>query len=221
MATVLHNPSRNMDRSRPGFLHPAPWIFPTRSIAVRLFITCWLVYSIHVATNTVREIYLALAIGDHLSFRVDDYAHLHPDLFDKKGYGWHIGANPGASMLGAIPYAMSRPVVDRVVAAVNRSRAASGQKEPPAYNSPWPMARAFFQESWKRGYDVKFGIAAIVMQAFCMAPISALTAVAMFYFLRRVFGSDRAAFWLALLYAFGTPAFFRTGYLNHNLMLGE
>jgi hypothetical protein len=210
-----------MDRSRPGSLHPTPWIFPTRSIAIRLFITCWLVYSVHVATNTVREIYLALAIGDHLSFRVDDYAHLHPDLFDKKGYGWHIGANPGASMLGAIPYAMSRPVVDRAVAAVNRSRAASGQKEPPAYNSPWPMARAFFQESWKRGYDVKFGIAAIVMQAFCMAPISALTAVAMFYFLRRVFGSDRAAFWLALLYAFGTPAFFRTGYLNHNLMLGE
>jgi hypothetical protein len=64
------------------FLHPAPWIHSPRSIAVRLFLTCWLVCSIHVATNTVREIYLALAIGDHLSFRVDEYAHMHPDLFE-------------------------------------------------------------------------------------------------------------------------------------------
>jgi hypothetical protein len=201
------------------FLSPAPWILSPRSIAVRLFFTCWLVYSVHVATNTVREIYLALAIGDHLSFRVDEYAHMHPDLFDKPGYGWHIGANPGASMLGAIPYAAARPVVDRIVAAVNRSRA--NVKEAPAYNSPWPMARKFFEESWRRGYDVKFGLAAVIMQSLCMAPISALAAVAMFYLLRRIFGSDRTGFWMALLYAFGTPAFYRTGYLNHNLILGH
>jgi hypothetical protein len=200
------------------FLHPAPWIHSPRGIAVRLFLTCWLVYSIHVATNTVREIYLALAIGDHLSFQVNEYAHMHPDLFDKPGYGWHIGANPGASMLGAVPYAVSRPVVDRIVAAVNRSRA--NAKEPPVYNSPWPLARKFFEDSWRRGYDIKFGLAAIIMQAFCMAPISALGVVAMFYLLRRVFGSDRTGLWMALLYGFGTPAFFRTGYLNHNLMLG-
>jgi hypothetical protein len=43
----------------------------------------------------------------------------------------------------------------------------------------------------------------------------------MFYLLRRLFGSDKTALWLALLYAFGTPVFFRTGYLNHNLMLGH
>lgn len=201
------------------FLRPGPWIHSPRSIAVRLFFTCWLVYSVHVATNTVREIYLALAIGDHLSFRVDEYAHMHPDLFDKPGYGWHIGANPGASMLGAIPYAASRPVVDRIIAAVNRSRA--NAKEAPAYNSPWPMARRFFEESWRRGYDVKFGLAAIIMQSLCMAPISALAVVAMFYLLRRVFRSDRTGMWLALLYAFGTPAFYRTGYLNHNLILGH
>jgi hypothetical protein len=201
------------------FLCPAPWILSPRSIAVRLFFTCWLIYSVHVATNTVREIYLALAIGDHLSFRVDEYAHMHPDLFYKPGYGWHIGANPGASMLGAIPYAVSRPVVDRIVAAVNRSRA--NAKEIPAYNSPWPLARKFFEESWRRGYDVKFGLAAIIMQSLCMAPISALAVVTMFFLMRRICGSDRTGFWLALLYAFGTPAFYRTGYLNHNLILGH
>src|SRR4051794_9291273 len=186
-----------------SFLRPAPWIYSARSIAVRLFVTCWLIYSLHVATNTVREIYLALAIGDHLSFRVDEYAHMHPDLFDKPGYGWHIGANPGASMVGAIPYAASRPVVDRIIAAVNRSRAKT--REAPAYNSPWPLARKFFEESWRRGYDVKFGLAAVIMQSLAMAPISALAVVAMFFLLRRVFGSDRIGLWMALLYAFGTP----------------
>jgi hypothetical protein len=43
----------------------------------------------------------------------------------------------------------------------------------------------------------------------------------MFYVLRRIFGSDRMAFWLALLYAFGTPVFFRTGFINHNMILGH
>ena len=28
----------------------------TRGVAWRLFLTCWLVYALHVATNTVREI---------------------------------------------------------------------------------------------------------------------------------------------------------------------
>jgi hypothetical protein len=205
----------------PNQADPKPWIGPTRSIAFRLFLTCWLIYTAHLATNTVREIYLALAIGDHLSFRVDEYAHMHPDLFEKKGFGWHIGANPGASMLGAIPYALSRPVVDRIVEKVNRARAASGIQEPPQYHSPWPMAQEFYLEAWRRGFDIKFGLGAIVMQAFCMAPISALGVVAMFYFLRRVFGEDRTAFWLALLYAFGTPVFFRTGFLNHNMILGH
>ena len=125
---------------------------------LRLFLTCWLVFVVHFASNTVREIYLALAIGDHLSFRVDEYAGMHPDLFEKPGYGWHIGANPGASMLAAIPYAAARPVIDRAVARANRNRSNS---EPPAYNSPWPMAREFYREAWRRGYDVKFGLAAL------------------------------------------------------------
>jgi len=200
---------------------PEPWRFTPRGLAWRLFLTCWLVYALHYSTNVVREIYPALALGDHFSFRLDEYANLHPDLFDKPGYGWHSGNNPGVSMLAAIPYAVARPVIDRVVARVQQKRAASGLAEPPAYDSPWPMAREFYREAWRRGLDVKFGLAAFVMQAFCMAPISALGVVAVFYALRRIFRSDRKAFWLALLYAFGTPVFFRTGYLNHNLMLGH
>jgi len=198
-----------------------PWGYSRAGIAMRLFITCWLVYSAHFTTNIVREIYLTLSIGDHLSFSVDEYANMHPDIFEKKGYGWHIGSNPGVSMLAAIPYALMRPVTDRIVKRVELARAANPGLEPPEYNSPWPMAREFYQESWKRGFDIKFGLAAMVTQVLCMAPSSALAVVLMFYILSALTRSERTALWLALLYAFATPVFFRTGYLNHNLMLGH
>jgi len=204
---------------RGKFWQPSRQPMSARGIAIRLFLTCWLIYVLFFATNIVREIYPALAIGDHLSFRVDEYANLHPDIFEKPGYGWHINNNPGVSMVAAIPYTLARPVIDRVVSAVNQKRAASGAV-PPTYDSPWPMAREFFAAAWQRGYDIKFGMAAFVMQAFAMAPVTALSAVVMFYLMRLLFGSNLTALGLSLLYAFGTPVFFRTGYLNHNLMLG-
>ncbi|MBI1356552.1 MAG: hypothetical protein GC160_19595 [Acidobacteria bacterium] len=191
-----------------------------RGVATRLFLTCWLIYSLHFATNIVRDIYLALAIGDHLSFRVDEYAGLHPDLFEHPGHGWHTGANPGISLIGAAPYALARPLIDRVVAHVNASRQTTGQ-QPPDYHSPWPMAREFFEKAWRRGYDIKFALAAFVMQSFGMAPISAGGVVLMFLYLSEITGSRRQSLALALVYAFATPVFFRTGYLNHNLVLGH
>jgi hypothetical protein len=198
-----------------------PWGYSRAGLALRLFLTCWLVYAAHFTTNIVREIYLTLSIGDHLSFQVNEYANMHPDIFEKEGYGWHIGSNPGVSMLAAIPYAMLRPLTDRIVARVEQARAANPDLEPPAYDSPWPMAREFYKESWQRGFDIKFGLAAVVTQWLCMAPSSALAVVLMFYILSALTRSDRTALWLALLYAFATPVFFRTGFLNHNLMLGH
>jgi hypothetical protein len=187
-----------------------------RGIASRLFLTCWMIYALHFATNIVREIYLGIALGDHGTFRVDEYAGLHPDLFEKRGYGWHIDNNPGASMLGAIPYALNRWWIDRVVARAVSSRHDSDH--PPVYDSPWPMAREFYANAWRRGFDLKFGLAAMMMQVFCMAPISALGVVLMFRVLTIVLGSDRSALWMSIVYAFGTPIFFRTGTLNQNLL---
>jgi hypothetical protein len=83
------------------------------------------------------------------------------------------------------------------------------------------MAQRFYAEAWHRGFDVKLGLGALVMQVFCMAPSSALGVVGIFFALRRIIFSDKMALWMAILYAFGTPVFFRTGYLNHNLMLGH
>jgi hypothetical protein len=196
--------------------HPGP----VRCVARRLFFTCWLIFALHAATNTVREIYPALSIGDHLSFRVDEYAGLHPDIFEKPGFGWHINSNPGASLLGSIPYSAARPVIDRVVSHVNQKRAGTGSIAP-EYDSAWPMAREFYKRAWSRGLDIKFGLAGLVMQMLLMAPVSAAATVVMFRVLDQVFVSRSAGLWLAIVYAFGTPVFFRTGYLNQNLLLAH
>jgi hypothetical protein len=193
----------------------------TRSTAIRLGITCWLVYSLHFATNMVRENYLALSIGDSFSFRVDPYANLHDDIFEKPGFGWHIGSNPGASMLGAVPYALARPLIDLIVARVRRSRQDQAAASPPAYDAPTSKDRVFYEEAWRRGFDVKFGLASFVMQSFGMAVVSALGVVLLFGMLLSLLPSPSSALALALLYAFGTPVFFRTGFLNHNLMVAH
>ena len=185
------------------------------SIAGRLFITCWMVYALHFATNIVREIYLGISLGDSATFRVDEFAGMHPDLFEKEGYGWHINNNPGASMIGSIPYLFNKWWINQIVIHEKTKRIGS---EPPHYDSPWPMAREFYAEAWRRGLDLKLGLAAMVMQIFCMAPISALGVVLMYAVLKNILASDRAALWLSLLYAFGTPIFFRTGTLNQNLL---
>lgn len=187
----------------------------------RVFLTVWIVSTLHFATNTVREIYPALALGDHLSFNVQEYAGLHPDIFELPGRGWYINNNPGASIIGAMPYILARPIIDRVVQKVQQDREARGQTEPPAYDSTWPMAREFYRQSFQRGYDIKFGLAAGVMQAGAMAPLAGLSAVVMFRLLAASMASHSAAAVLALLYAFATPVLFRSGQLNQNLMVAH
>jgi hypothetical protein len=189
-----------------------------RGTAIRLFITCWLIFVLHLATNTVREIYPALSLGDHLSFDVSEYKGLHPDIFEVKGRGAFINNNPGASIMGAIPYVIARPAIDFIVTRVEQVRARTPQAEPPEYKSPYPMAREFYKKAWEKGLDVKFGLAAGVMQAFLMAPLSALSAVLMFFVLLSLRFSERQSLTLALLYALATPVFFRTGQLNQNLL---
>lgn len=200
------------------------WRFPERGIAVRLFLTCWIVFSLHFATNTVREIYPALSLGDHLSFDVSEYAGLHPDIFEVKGRGSFINNNPGASMLGAIPYTIFRPVTDRVVERVQAKRAAQpagGGDEAPNFDTIYPLAQEFYRKSRERGLDVKFGLAAAVTQAFCMAVISALSVVVMFYLLLSMTSNTRTSLLLALLYAFATPVLYRTAQLNQNLLVAH
>ena len=92
---------------------PAVTPLAPRQIAWRLFFTAWIVYAMHATTDVVREVYPAIALGDRLSFNLEGFCGLHPDLFETPGRGCHIGNNPGVSMLAAIPYAIARSITGR------------------------------------------------------------------------------------------------------------
>lgn len=193
-----------------------------RQTSIRLFMTCALVFGLHFATNTVREIYPALSLGDRFSFDVSEYGGLHPDIFEMEGRGTFINNNPGASVMGAVPYFFLRPVVDRVVDGVNARRAADRDAGiVSSYDSIYPMAREFYQRAQERGFDVKFGLGAAIMQAFVMVPLSALSAVVMYWILFHLTRRQTPAILLSLVYAFATPVFFRTAQLNQNLLLAH
>lgn len=197
------------------------WRFSEPGIAVRLFLTCWFVFTLFFATNTVREIYPALSLGDHLSFDVSEYNGLHPDIFEMEGRGAFINNNPGASMMGAIPYFLFRPVTDRIIEKVQKSRLENPQPDPANYDTIYPMSQEFYRKSREKGFDVKFGLAAGLMQAFVMTPISALATVVMFWILLSLTKNTKASVLLALLFAFATPIFYRTAQLNQNMLLAS
>src|SRR5690606_19184457 len=71
--------------ARRGGVHASPRAGRVRAllrdrVAVKLFFTVWLVYTIHFATDVARETYLALSLGERASIRVDEYLGLHPAL---------------------------------------------------------------------------------------------------------------------------------------------
>jgi hypothetical protein len=159
-----------------------------------------------------------MSLGEQFSVRVDEYLGLHPDLFEIEGRGAYINNNPGASILGAIPYAIAHPAI----AAVLRANPALAAPKPPgAYDDPRPNRSRFMNEARARGLDVKLALAAAVMHAGLMAPLGGLAAVVLFGFFRARVRDDRLALGIALLYAFVTPIFFRSAFLNQNAILAH
>jgi hypothetical protein len=185
-------------------------------MAVRLFLTVWLVYAAFATTNVARETYLAVSLGERLSVRVDPYLGLHPDLFEIPGRGAYINSNPGASMVGAIPYAVARPLIAGLFAL---RPGLGAQKPPTTYDDVRPNRTKLMNEMRARGLDVRLALAALATQAGLMAPLGALAVVALYFYLLARYRSERWALWLALLYGLGTPIFFRSAFLNQNALL--
>lgn len=190
----------------------------TGGIGWRLAATVAVVYTLHFATNVVRETYPAVTLGDHFSFQVDEYLGLHPDLFQIEGRGAYINNNPGASIMGAVPYTLARPVI----ALVFRVRPGLAEPKPPAiYDDPRPNRTRFMNEARARGVDIKLGLAAASMHVGLMVPLAIIATLVMFRLLSARLADRKVALWLALLYAFGTPIFFRSGFLNQNAILAH
>ena len=185
----------------------------------RLFLTVWLVYTLFATTNVVRETYLAIALGSSGTVRVDPYLGLHPDLFEIPGRGSYINSNPGASMVGAIPYAL---IVRPVIALATRLKPEIAKPKPPAaYDDPRPNRTRFMNAARARGLDIVLGLAALGTAATVMAPLGAMAAVLVALFLRARLADDRQALVLALIFAFATPTWFRAAFLNQNAMVAH
>ncbi len=192
---------------------------PTRGVPLRLFLTCWVVYCLHFATDFAREHFLVARMVEQHTFTLDPYYGMHPDIFQlPNGHAYH-GANPGISMLGAIPYFILHPVVEAVVAGELEARAARGDTSA-VYNDPRPARQEFYRTARSHGWDIRFGLIGLITMVFCMAPISAAGAVILNRTLAGAGLSPKLALGGALLYAFGTPIFFRSAYLNQNLAVG-
>ena len=186
------------------------------SLDAKLVLTVWLAYSLFSTTNVARETYLSLALAERGSIRVDEYHGLHPDLFEIPGRGWYINNNPGTSLLGALPYLVARPFLG---ALYRWKPSLVAPKPAAAYDDVRPNRNKFLNASRARGLDVKLGIAALVTGVGIMAPLGALAALVLAAYLRHRGLTPRQATLAGLLYAIGTPIFFRSAFLNQNALL--
>lgn len=189
------------------------------AIKLRLFLTCWLVFTVHFATNTVREHYPAFSLIEGGTFKVDRYQHFHPDIFMHEDGHAYIGNNVAGSVIAAVPLLVSRPLLDRLEAYEKERIESEGVPGAEYRNERHPNSQAFFRLAKEEGLTLRFGAATVVTSAFLMAPLSALIVVLMFQILLDRGVPRRRALGLTLLFAFATPVFFRTGVLNHNMML--
>lgn len=179
---------------------------------------CWIIFSMHFATNVVREYYPAFSLIESGSFKVDAYSRYHPDIFEHTDGHWYIGNNVTASVFVAIPLLIFDPVLD-LVEKYDKKRLKTQGVPKWGYRTKHKHDEIFLQMVREKGLSLRFGAATAITSVFFMAPLSALMVILMYRVLRSRNITKDHAWWLSLVFAFSTPVFFRTGVLNHNMML--
>lgn len=175
-------------------------------------------YSIHFATNVVREHYPAFSLIERGTFWVDDYRGFHSDIFVHANGHAVIGNQVLVSALAAIPLFVAKPLLDRLENYSKAKIAAEGVSNA-EYRIDKPMRRDFFRLVKERGLDLRFGAATVITSVFFMAPLTAGFLV-FFYQLLRQRGVDAdSATALSLVLGFGTPLFYRATVLGHNMFV--
>ncbi len=188
------------------------------SVKVRLFLCSWIFYTIHFGTNVVREHYPAFSLVENQTLQVDRYLPFHPDIFKHTDGHAYIGNNVACSFVAAVPLLIFHPVLNMIEGFEQEQL----KKNPPkkvVYKTHHKNSQIFMKLVKEAGLSLRFGASTVVTTAFLMAPLSALILVLMFQILRERGLSERQALWVTLLFGFATPVFFRTGVLNHNMML--
>ncbi len=194
---------------------------PENGLKLRLFLTCWILFSLHFATNVVREHYPAFTIAESGTFKVDKYQGFHPDIFRHIDGHSYIGNNVAGSVIAALPLFIFDPVLD-VLEEYGKQKTKEALTEgnlKTAYETKYPNRREFFKLAKTEGLHLRLGAATVITSVFLMAPLSALFVVFIFLILVKRGVNTRRALWLAFLFGFATPIFFRTGHLNHNMFI--
>ncbi len=189
-----------------------------RSVRLRLFVAVFAASSLLFATNLAREHYPAFALAQHGTLQCDEWAGLHPDLFQHSDGHWYANNQVGASLVAAPLLALCEPLLAKLEEKGKQeaARAAAAGGEPARFDSDYPRRAAFMAEVRKRGLHYRFGAAAAITAVGVMAPAAALLAL-LFHgeLLRRGVAAKRAAA-LAWLFPLATPLLFRSAFLNHN-----
>ena len=185
----------------------------------KLFLTCWIVYSAHFATNVVREHYPAFSLAEHGTLQVDEYLGLHSDIFQHTDGHAYVNNQVTVSVLAAVPLVLFDPLLDELEDRRRRQVAQQPAAAEAHYDTEYPLRQRFFAEVRARGLDLRFGAAAAQQEA--VHQDHAQRREGRHDEHRRERRGVRAsrALWLALLFAFATPLFLRTSVLSNNLLV--
>jgi len=181
-----------------------PWVW-------RVFLTCWLVYTFFWTPYLVREHFPAMALMERGSLNVERYLGWTGDIFRSPTGGAFINNNPGASLTGAIPLLLLRPLL---------LRADQWSRGVP-HAAPARNDGELFWRTLAEGRAVYFLLVEFLTVALAMAPLTAATAG---FFCSRLMqagisGPNAAA--VSLLYGLATPVLYRAAHLNHNLLVAD
>jgi hypothetical protein len=179
--------------------------------AWRVFLTAWIVYSFFWTPYLVREHLPAVALIERGSLNVERYVGWTGDVFRSPTGGVYINNNPGASLTAAIALLPLRPLlirVDRWNQALPRPVSVTDNGE-------------LFWRTVREGRAYYFLLVEFLTVAFVMAPVTAAAAAYLCSRLIEAGVPPRYSTATALLYALGTPVFFRAAHLNHNLLVAD
>jgi hypothetical protein len=182
-----------------------------RGPAWRVFLTCWLVYSVFWTPYLVREHFPAIALAETGTLNVERYAGWTSDIFPGPHGGAFINNNPGAPLAGAVPLLLFRPLlrqVDRWGQSLPRPRPKEENEE-------------LFWRALAEGRAWYFLLVEFLTVALLMAPVTAATAALLCSRLAEAGISSGSAAVSALLCALATPVLYRAAHLNHNLLVAD
>jgi len=190
-------------------------------VPLRLFLVCWIGFCVFFSTNIVREHYPAFTLIENGDFRCDQYLGWHADIFEHTDGHSYVGNNVMGSLIAAVPLFVFDPLLDAIEAHSQRKLAESRTPPDTTFATKYPNRANLFKAAKLAGKDLRLGASALITSVFLMAPLSALFCVLVYLFLMQRGVERSRAVWLAFLFGFGTPIWYRTGHLNHNMFLME